>query len=36
MLLGSPLPALVLLVAIKTAADWRAHRAERRKFALPS
>ncbi len=33
MLLGSPLLALVLLVVIKTAADLRAHRAERRKFA---
>jgi len=37
MLLGSPLFALVVLVALKTAADVRAHRAERRKFAaLPS
>ena len=35
MLLGSPLFALVVLVALKTAADWRAHRAERRKFATP-
>jgi hypothetical protein len=33
MLLGSPLLALVLLVIIKTAADLRAHGAERRKFA---
>jgi hypothetical protein len=33
MLLGSPLLALVLLVALKTAADLRAHKAERRKFA---
>jgi len=33
MLLGSPLFALVVLVALKTAADWRSHRAERRKFA---
>jgi len=33
MLLGSPLFALVVLVALKTAADWRAHRTERRKFA---
>ena len=33
MLLGSPLLALVLLVAIKTAADLGAHTAERRKFA---
>lgn len=33
MLLGSPLFALVLLVVLKTAADWRAHQAERRKFA---
>jgi hypothetical protein len=32
MLLGSPLPALVLLVMIKTTADLRAHKAERRKF----
>jgi hypothetical protein len=32
MLLGSPLFALVLLVGLKTAADWRAHQAERRKF----
>ena len=37
MLLGSPLFALVVLVALKTLADVRAHRAERRKFAaLPS
>lgn len=35
MLLGSPLFALVVLVALKTAADWRAHRTERRKFAPP-
>jgi hypothetical protein len=35
MLLGSPLFALVVLVALKTAADLRAHRAERRKFAAP-
>jgi uncharacterized protein DUF6498 len=33
MLLGSPLLALVLLVVLKTAADLRAHKAERRKFA---
>jgi len=33
MALGSPLFALVLLVGLKTAADWRAHQAERRKFA---
>jgi uncharacterized protein DUF6498 len=33
MLLGSPLPALVLLVVIKTAADLRAHKAERLRFA---
>ena len=33
MLLGSPLLALVLLVVLKTAADMRAHTAERRKFA---
>ena len=32
MLLGSPLFALLLLVGLKTAADWRAHQAERRKF----
>lgn len=36
MLLGSPLPALVVLLVIKTAADWRAHRAERRRFAVPT
>ena len=36
MLLGSPLFALVVLVALKTAADWRAHRAERQKFAITS
>ena len=33
MTLGSPTLALVLLVVLKTAADLRAHRAERRKFA---
>ena len=33
MLLGSPLFALALLIALKTAADWRGHQAERRKFA---
>ncbi len=33
MLLGSPVGALLALVALKTAADWRGHRAERRKFA---
>jgi uncharacterized protein DUF6498 len=33
MLLGSPIGALIVLVALKTAADWRAHTAERRKFA---
>jgi len=33
MLLGSPVLALVLLVVIKTAADLRAHKAERLKFA---
>jgi hypothetical protein len=33
MLLGSPLFALVVLIALKTAADWRGHQAERRKFA---
>src|SRR6266850_5455991 len=33
MLLGSPVFALVVLVVLKTAADWRAHQAERRKFA---
>ena len=32
MLLESPLFALVVLVVLKTAADWRGHRAERRKF----
>lgn len=32
MTLGSPTLALVLLVVLKTAADLRAHRAERRKF----
>jgi len=32
-LLGSPVPALIILIAFKTAADWRAHKAERRKFA---
>ncbi len=35
-LLGSPLPGLAMLVVIKTAADWRAHRAERQKFAITS
>jgi hypothetical protein len=35
-LLGSPLFALVVLVVLKTAADVRAHRAERRKFAEPA
>jgi len=33
MLLGSPMGALVVLVGLKTAADWRAHVAERKKFA---
>src|SRR6266568_3414406 len=33
MLLGSPVGALVVLVALKTAADWRGHTAERRTFA---
>jgi uncharacterized protein DUF6498 len=33
MMLGSPLLALALLVILKTAADLRAHSAERRKFA---
>jgi hypothetical protein len=33
LLLGSPVLALVLLVVLKTAADVRAHTAERRKFA---
>jgi len=33
MLLGSPVFALVVLVVLKTAADWRGHRAERQKFA---
>ncbi len=32
MTLGSPLYALLLLVALKTAIDVRAHVAERRKF----
>jgi len=32
MLLGSPVLALMVLVVIKTAADWRAHQAERKKF----
>ena len=36
MTLGSPTLALVLLVVLKTAADLRAHRAERRKFAPPA
>jgi len=36
MLLGSPVPALIILIALKTAADWRAHQAERRKFATES
>lgn len=31
--LGSPLPALVLLIVLKTAADLRGHKAEREKFA---
>lgn len=35
MLLGSPIGALIVLVALKTAADWRGHTAERRKFAPP-
>jgi hypothetical protein len=34
--LGSPLPALLMLVVIKTAADLRAHKAERQKFAAAS
>lgn len=33
MLLGSPVGALVVLVGLKTAADLRAHLAERKKFA---
>jgi uncharacterized protein DUF6498 len=33
MALGSPLPALVLLAVVKTAADLASHKAERRKFA---
>jgi hypothetical protein len=33
MTLGSPLVALALLVVLKTAADLRAHKAERKKFA---
>jgi hypothetical protein len=32
MLMRSPVPALALLVAIKTAVDLRAHRAERRRL----
>ena len=36
MLLGSPVPALIILIALKTAADWRAHQSERRKFATES
>ena len=35
MTLGSPVPALVLLIVLKTAADLRGHKAERLKF-LPS
>lgn len=34
-LAGSPLPALVLLVALKTIIDLRAHLAERAKLAVP-
>ena len=34
MMLGSPLLALVLLVVLKTAADLRGHKAERRRFSL--
>ena len=34
MMLGSPLLALVLLVVLKTAADLRGHKAERRRFGL--
>jgi len=34
--LGSPLPALVLLIVLKTAADLRGHKAEREKFLQPS
>ncbi len=33
MLLGSPVAALIILIALKTAGDWRGHTAERRKFA---
>ena len=33
MLLSSPVGALVVLVALKTAADWRGHIVERKKFA---
>lgn len=33
MLLGSPVTTLIILIALKTAADWRGHRAERGKFA---
>ena len=36
MLLDTPAPALALLVAIKTAVDWRAHRREHAKPATPS
>src|SRR5258706_3486340 len=32
-ILGSPLPALVLLIVLKTAADLRVHKAEQVKFA---
>jgi Family of unknown function (DUF6498) len=35
MLLGAPIGALIVLVALKTAADWKAHTAERKKFAAP-
>ena len=34
--LGSPLLALLVLVALKTAADVRAHQAERHKFMEPA
>ena len=33
MLLGSPLGALIILIALKTAADLRGHKAERQRFA---
>ncbi|HYX80804.1 MAG TPA: DUF6498-containing protein [Gemmatimonadales bacterium] len=33
MLLGSPIGALIVLIALKTAADYRGHTAERQRFA---